>query len=174
LYRPRPAQGRRGPRRGRDRCRGGPALASNGASAGPTGGWGQIVRQLVSLLQRDAPGHTGSWALLALVEMLAWLVLIPVSGQLWFLPAGMRLALLWLVPARRWGWLLAGEAAAHPLRALFGRFSVLPCTDLAVAVAPWLSYATVLFLLRGPAPLGGPDSPTRMRLLLWAGAIGAI
>lgn len=132
------------------------------------------MRQLVSLLQRDAPGHTGSWALLALVEMLAWLVLIPVSGQLWFLPAGMRLALLWLVPARRWGWLLAGEAAAHTLRTLLNGFSLLTGTYLAVAFAPWLIYAAVLFLLRGPAPLGGPDSPTRMLLLLLAGALGAI
>ncbi|KAA2284105.1 MASE1 domain-containing protein [Arenimonas fontis] len=130
-------------------------------------------QSLASLLREQVPGRNGFWALLAVAEMLAWLALVPVSGQLWFLPAGLRLALLWLVPARRWGWLLAGEVAAHLLRTLALGFPLLGPTFPAVAFAPWLVYAAVVFLLRGPAPLPGLDSPARMLLLLLAGVLGA-
>lgn len=132
------------------------------------------MRQLHSLLQQDGPGRTGFWALLALAEMLAWLALVPVSGQLWFLPAGLRLALLWLVPSRQWGWLLAGEAGAHLLRTVAAGLPLLGITFPAVAFVPWLIYALVVFLLRGPTPLQGLDSPTRMLLLLLAGVLGAV
>ena len=38
-----------------------------------------------------------------------WLAFLQPSQVLWFLPAGLRLAALWVLPAKRWYWLLLAE-----------------------------------------------------------------
>src|SRR5690606_36179040 len=119
------------------------------------------------------PGRNGRGALLALVVLAAWLVLEQLSAQLWFLPAGLRLAMLWLTPTRRWGWLGAAEVLAQATKSVVLGYPLFTFTFLAVCVAPWVIYAAVVYLLRGSQPAPQPDSPTRMLLLLLAGLLGA-
>ena len=132
-----------------------------------------MALQLLALLQDPAPGRSGRWAALAGVALLTWLALEQVSTQLWFLPAGLRLALLWLVPARRWGWLAAAEIGAQMVKSLALGYSLFTPTFFAVCVAPWVIYAAVVFALRGPAGAPAFENPTRMILFLVAGLLGA-
>jgi len=132
-----------------------------------------MVRAPLALLQDSPPGNRWQWAAIAVVSMLAWLAFEQLSSQLWFLPAGLRLALLWLTPARRWGWLGASEIAAQAVKSLVLGYPLLTTTFLAVCVAPWLIYALVVLLLRGPQPAPVFEGPTRMILFLLAGLSGA-
>ena len=111
--------------------------------------------------------------MIAVVSLLAWLAFEQLSSQLWFLPAGLRLALLWLTPARRWGWLGASEIAAQAVKSLVLGYPLFTTTFLAVCVAPWLIYAAVVLALRGPQPAPVFEGPTRMILFLLAGLFGA-
>jgi len=132
-----------------------------------------MAGRALALLQDAGPGRNGRWALLALFVLAAWLALEQLSAQLWFLPAGLRLAMLWLTPTRRWGWLGAAEILAQATKSAVLGYPLLTVTFLAVCVAPWLIYAAVVYLLRGARPAPPPDSPTRMLLLLLAGLLGA-
>lgn len=132
-----------------------------------------MALQALSWLQDPSPGRAGRWALVAFLAMLAWLGLEQLSAQLWFLPAGLRLALLWLVPARRWGWLAASEIAAQSVKSLVLGYPLFTPTYFAVCVAPWFVYAAVVYLMRGGQAGPAPDSPTRMLLLLLSGLLGA-
>ncbi|ODS62564.1 MULTISPECIES: MASE1 domain-containing protein [unclassified Arenimonas] len=129
--------------------------------------------QPLALLQDAGPGRNGRWALLSLLALLAWLGLEQLSAQLWFLPAGLRLALLWLTPTRRWGWLALAEVVGQAIKSVLLGYALFTTTFLAVCVAPWLVYAAVVYLLRGSQPAPPPDSPTRMLLFLLAGLLGA-
>lgn len=132
-----------------------------------------MVSQTLALLQDSAPGRRGHWAAIALAVLLAWLALEQLSAQLWFLPAGLRLALLWLTPARRWGWLGAAEVGAQATKSLVLGYSLFSTTFLAVCVAPWLIYAGVVYALRGPLPAPVFDSPIRMIVFLLTGLLAA-
>ena len=127
----------------------------------------------LALLQDSAPGRRGHWAAIALLALLAWLALEQLSAQLWFLPAGLRLALLWLVPTRRWGWLAVAEIGAQATKSLILGYDLFSATFLAVCVAPWLIYAAVVYVFRGPDPAPVFDSPTRMIVFLVAGLLAA-
>ena len=129
--------------------------------------------QPLALLQDAGPGRNGRWALISLVALLAWLGLEQLSAQLWFLPAGLRLALLWLTPTRRWGWLALAEVMGQAIKSALLGYDLFTTTFLAVCVAPWLIYAAIVYLLRGSRPGPAPDSPTRMLLFLLAGLLGA-
>ena len=83
------------------------------------------------MLQQARPGDTGRWFLLAVVMLGAWLAFEQLSAQLWFLPAGLRLGLLWLVPSRRWGWLAAAEVGAQTAKSLLLGFPILTPTYFA-------------------------------------------
>ena len=107
-----------------------------------------MAGRALALLQDAGPGRNGRWALLALVVLATWLALEQLSAQLWFLPAGLRLALLWLTPTRRWGWLAASEIVGQGIKSLVLGFDLLSLTFLAVGVAPWFIYAAVVYLLR--------------------------
>ena len=141
--------------------------------AGKQGDSPGMAGRALALLQDAGPGRNGRWALLAIVVLAAWLVLEQLSAQLWFLPAGLRLAMLWLTPTRRWGWLGAAEVLAQATKSAVLGYPLFTFTFLAVCVAPWLIYAAVVYLLRGSQPAPQPDSPMRMLLLLLAGLLGA-
>lgn len=132
-----------------------------------------MVRAPLALLQDSPAGHRWQWAGIAVVSTLAWLAFEQLSSQLWFLPAGLRLALLWLTPSRRWGWLGASEVAAQAVKSLVLGYPLFTTTFLAVCVAPWLIYAAVVLALRGPQPAPVFEGPTRMILFLLAGLFGA-
>lgn len=127
----------------------------------------------LAMLQDPAPGRKARWAGLALLALLAWLALEQLSAQLWFLPAGLRLALLWLTPARRWGWWAAAEVGAQATKSAVLGYDLFTLTFLAVCVAPWLIYAAVVYVLRGPQPMPAFEGPTRMIVFLLAGLLGA-
>lgn len=132
-----------------------------------------MALQPLALLQDPAPGRNARWAVLAVLALLAWLAFEQLSAQLWFLPAGLRLALLWLTPTRRWGWLAASEIGAQATKSLILGYGVFTTTFLAVCVAPWLIYAAVVFVVRGPSPVPAFEGPTRMIVFLLAGLLGA-
>lgn len=143
-----------------------------GSPAPGEAGAGMVVHALASL-QDSAPGRRGRWAAIALLSLLAWLALEQLSAQLWFLPAGLRLALLWLTPSRRWGWLAAAEVGAQATKSLILGYALFSTTFLAVCVAPWLIYAAVVHVFRGPDPALVFESPTRMIVFLLAGLMAA-
>ena len=104
---------------------------------------------------------------------LTWLLLLLASPPLWFLPAGLRLGALWLTPTRRWGWLAAGEWAAMGGLAFFTGWHAFDQVFLTVVLAPWLTCAAVVLLVRGPAAQPLVDNPRRMLQLLGAGLVSA-
>lgn len=130
-------------------------------------------RTLEWLQDSSTPGRNAAWAGVSCVLVLAWLGLEQLSAQLWFLPAGLRLASLWVVPARRWGWLGLAEVTAQAIKSLVLGYAIFTDTFLAVCVAPWLVYAGVILLLRGPRPAPGFDGPTRMLGFLLSGLLAA-
>ena len=89
------------------------------------------------------------------------------------LPAGLRLALLWLVPTRRWGWLGAAEIAAQATKSMVLGYPLFSMTFVGVCIAPWVIYASVVFVARGPQAGQALDTPTRMLGFLLAGLVGA-
>ena len=132
-----------------------------------------MALQALAWLQDAAPGRRGRWPLIACAVLLAWLVLEQLSAQLWFLPAGLRLALLWLVPTRRWGWLALAEVGAQTIKSLVLGYSILTPTFVAVCIVPWFLYAGVVYAVRGPAPAPAFENPTRMLAFLLAGLVSA-
>ena len=130
------------------------------------------VRPLAEL-QHARPGDAGRWLLLTVAMLAAWLVFEQLSAQLWFLPAGLRLGLLWLAPTRRWGWLAAAEIGAQTVKSLMLGYPFLTTTFLAVCVAPWAIYAGMVLVLRGPEAGQPFDGPGRMLRLLFAGLLSA-
>ena len=108
----------------------------------------------------------------AFTYAVAWIALFFVSSAYWFLPAGLRLAVLWLVPRRRW-WAVAlaewcGILAASVARGAFEPTLALLLTTL----VPWCVYAAMVRLLArppGPAP-----TPTTMFRFLMCGLLAAI
>ena len=134
---------------------------------------GTMALHPLGLLQDTPPGRHAVWVGIALLSMVAWLGLEQLSAQLWFLPAGLRLALLWLVPTRRWGWLGAAEIAAQATKSMVLGYPIFSMTFVGVCIAPWLIYAAVVFVARGPQAGQALDTPTRMLGFLLAGLVGA-
>jgi two-component system sensor histidine kinase UhpB len=110
---------------------------------------------------------------LTALYLLAWLLLLRVSNGLWYLPAGLRLGALWLVPTRRWPWLAAGEWTALWIVAFSHQWPVLSPVFLGMSVMPWLIYAAVVRLVRGPEGEPRLDAPRHMLQLLGAGIASA-
>ena len=103
---------------------------------------------------------------------LAWPGLFAISGIFWFLPAGLRLGTLWLLPRRLWPAMAVLEIATLLVmgRAL-DLYSSIPAL-LVGAVLPWCIYAVVL---RGIGRHGrGTASHRALPRLLAVGFVAAV
>jgi two-component system sensor histidine kinase UhpB len=105
------------------------------------------------------------WWLSAFTYAVAWVLLFLASSAYWFLPAGLRLAVLWLLPRQRW-WTIAvaewcGILALSIARDAYQQPSML----LLATVAPWCVYAGMVRLLARP-PGAAPTPSTMLRFLL--------
>ena len=112
------------------------------------------------------------WTVLALCYGLAWQVLLQASHVLWFLPAGLRLAALWITPTRRWGWIAAGEWTGLALMTLLHGDAILDPVFFALNILPFAIYAVLVFALRGASASASKinvDSPARMLVLIGTG-----
>jgi two-component system, NarL family, sensor histidine kinase FusK len=94
----------------------------------------------------------------------AYAALFVLSSVYWFLPAGLRIAALWMLPRRDW-WLLAiadmGAILAIGLyRDSFTMLSML----LAASVLPWCLYAGIVRVF-GQLPGAAPTPESMMRFL---------
>lgn len=126
---------------------------------------------------REVPS-TGYWAAsrwrmaaISAAYALAWIALAAVSHRFWFLPAGLRLGALWVLPSRRWGWLLLGEWTGQALIALHEGWAF-DQRFIGTGLVPWLVYAALVRLVRGPEPQSRIGDPKRMLLLLGQPASG--
>ena len=120
-------------------------------------------------------GASGSpgivWLWLALYP-LAWVALFMGSSMYWFLPAGLRLGVLWILP-RRWWWKMAAfEFAGILALSLFRNAFHSPLALLAAAVLPWCVYACVVRGI-GRHGRGTPHNKAVARLLA-CGAVAAL
>ena len=101
----------------------------------------------------------------------AWLGLFGISGMLWYLPAGLRLGTLWLLPRRMWRAMAVIEMATLLMLGLsLGYESRLGW--LAGAILPWCVYAVVLRAI-GRHGRGAPAWRALPRLLV-AGFAAAV
>lgn len=115
-----------------------------------------------------------AWPLLSLLYGSLWVLFLQQSQVLWFLPAGLRLAVLWVLPAKRWHWLLLAEALVAVFLDLTTEDSLLDGHFVMLSFAPLLVYAVSIYLIRGPAPGGSLSTPRNMLLLLSSGALSAM
>jgi two-component system sensor histidine kinase UhpB len=73
-----------------------------------------------------------------------WLGLFAISGIFWFLPAGLRLGTLWLLPRRLWPAMAVLEITTLLVMGIVLDLYASTPALLAGAVLPWCIYATVL------------------------------
>jgi glucose-6-phosphate-specific signal transduction histidine kinase len=111
--------------------------------------------------------------LLALAYAVFWLLAASVSRDHWFLPAGLRFAVLWLEPPRRWGWYAVADAAAIVFWRLLGSEAPGGSALLFAALLPWCSHALAVALTRSRGVYAAPESPARMGKLLAAMLLAA-
>lgn len=101
---------------------------------------------------------------------LAWVLLFSVSSIFWFLPAGLRFGVLWLLPRRAWWKMAIVEIGAIVALSLVRDvYDTLPGL-LAGSALPWTLYALVVAAASGPG-----QAPVRRALprLLGAGVLAA-
>src|SRR4249919_41424 len=95
----------------------------------------------------------------------AYAGLFSLSSVYWFLPAGLRLAALWMSPRSDWWRLALGDMGAIFLIGLYrGRFDS-DLTLLAASVVPWCLYAGIVWRF-GRAPAASPTPESMMRFLI--------
>ena len=105
---------------------------------------------------------------------MVWLLLFSLSNNYWFLPAGLRLAVLWRLPRRAWPAMAGLEWAGIMALSLWRDDFDTPLALLASATLPWLVYAAVVAGMgtrrdTRMAPLG-----SQLPRLLACGALAAL
>ena len=114
------------------------------------------------------------WPLLSLGYAAGWLLLLQPSQGLWFLPAGLRLAALWLIPTQRWVWLIIGEGLVGCILLWSTEDLVLDLNFVALSFVPWLVYASVMSLIRGRESGLSLSTPRNMLVFLSVCALSAM
>jgi len=111
--------------------------------------------------------------LLAGLYTLAFWLLLKAGNSLWYLAAGLRLGTLWLTPSRRWPGLAVGEWTALTLVSLSSGWPIMAGAYIGMTLMPWLIYAGIVRLLRGPQPEARLDVPRHMAAFLGGGTAAA-
>jgi glucose-6-phosphate-specific signal transduction histidine kinase len=102
-----------------------------------------------------------------------WVGLFTVSGPFWFLPAGLRLATLWLLPRRRWLLMALAEWSGIVALNLWTGVHESQLAFLVATILPWLVYAAVVRAAgASTSPAITPQSMVRL-LLTGLGAASA-
>lgn len=104
---------------------------------------------------------------------IAWQVLLGLSHVLCFLPAGLRLGALWLLPARQWGWIALGEWAGLVAIWMYQGNALFTQTFFFTNLIPLPIYAGVVLLVRGVAGENRLRDSRHMLRLLATGLISA-
>lgn len=125
-----------------------------------------------SVIETHPPPPRRLELLLLALYPLAWVALFAGSSIYWFLPAGLRLGTLWLLPRRAW-WKMAllEWLAIAALSVARGAFETPPGL-VASSVAPWCIYAVALRAI-GRHGRGRPARDALSRLM-GAGVVAAI
>ena len=95
----------------------------------------------------------------------AYAGLFSLSSVYWFLPAGLRLAALWMSPRRDWWRLALGDMGAIFLIGLYRGSFASDWVLLVAAVVPWSVYASIVWRF-GRAPAAAPTPESMMRFLV--------
>jgi len=104
---------------------------------------------------------------------LAWVLLFLASSSYWFLPAGLRLALLWRLPRAAWPAMAALEWAGILALSLWRGAFDRPLALLASTTLPWLVYAVVVSVFAQRDTRAAPLGSLLPRLLA-CGALAAL
>ncbi len=112
--------------------------------------------------------------LIAPAYLAAYVLLYSISSLHWFLPAGLRLSVLWLLPRRHWWVTLVGEVIAIVLLAIARGTFQDPLAMLLASFTPWCVYAAIVYTFARPAGLvPSPDSMMRFLLCGLAAAVAS-
>lgn len=131
------------------------------ADAGPT---------LASRLWLWMPLYAALWVLLSLLSAQYW----NLPSDFWYLPAGLRLGALWLLPRRMWPLLVATEVATM-LPLMLWRDPALPLPGaVAGALLPPLVYALSMLALRPREGARAVETVSGMFTLLLAAIIPSL
>ncbi len=101
-----------------------------------------------------------------------WVALFAGSTVYWFLPAGLRMGALWLVPQRHWWKLAVVEWAAILALSLARDAYQTPLALISSTLLPWGIYAGVIVLVGRPSPTAS-DLKAIPRVLL-CGVLAAL
>jgi two-component system sensor histidine kinase UhpB len=110
---------------------------------------------------------------LTLLYTLAFWLLLQAGNGLWYLAAGLRLGALWLSPTRRWPWLAVGEWTALTIVSLSNGWPIVAGAYIGMTLMPWLIYAGIVRLVRGPQPGAWLEVPRNMVAFLGSGVAAA-
>lgn len=109
----------------------------------------------------------------AALYVLGLILLWPLGRNIWYLPAGLRLGALWIVPRRQWPWLLVAEwLTLIAMNAWRGHDFAQPGVWL-IMLLPWPCYALAVALLRKDSMRLSTDAPLIFPRLIVAGLLGA-
>lgn len=103
---------------------------------------------------------------------LAWFALFSSSSIVWFLPAGLRLGVLWILPRHFWWKMAVAEWIAILTLSLYHETYNSTLALLAFTLLPWSIYATVVRSI-GRHGRGTPDNKAMPRLLA-CGVVAAL
>jgi glucose-6-phosphate-specific signal transduction histidine kinase len=111
---------------------------------------------------RDVLRFSGLGALYAAL----WIVTGWLSGEFWFLPAGLRFLVLWLVPTSRWPVFGIADVAAILVLGVLGPGWMSWTGFVLATVVPWCGCAIAVALARPGRIFVAPESPERMGAII--------